>query len=123
MTVNSIIESPFTVRKDDLGTVVGFPAEVDARNAPTIRDRLLRLLNEGAGPLIVDLTETRFCDCSGARAIIRAHRRASGLRTGLCVAVPDTGPVHRIAVLTGLMSRVPAGAGVADAYEALRRTA
>ncbi len=41
-------------------TVIDFPAEVDVINASAIRGRLLRLLNQGAGPLILDLTSARF---------------------------------------------------------------
>jgi anti-anti-sigma regulatory factor len=81
----------------------------------------LRLLNEGAGPVILDLTSTRFCDCAGMRAIVRAHRRARGLHTDFCVVAPDTGPVHRIVTLTGLHVRVPVVNDLTKAHDALRQ--
>ena len=102
-------------------TVVTFPDEVDVRTASVIRDRLLVLLNNGAGPLVVDLTATRFCDCAGLRAIIRAHLRAVSLRTRVCVVLPATGSVRRIAALTGLSRRVLVLGSVTAAHEALHK--
>lgn len=119
LPVRSVIRSPLTVSRDPERTVVRFPAEVDVRNASMIRERLLRLLNRGTGPLILDLTSTRFCDCAGVRAIMRAHRRASGLGTPIRVAVAEDGPVRRIASLTGLTATIPVRPDVAEACASL----
>jgi len=96
------------------------PHEVDAANAPQIRDGLLTLLNKGSGPLIIDLSGTRFCDCAGARAIARANQRAVGLRTRVWVVLPADGPVRKIAELTGLTRRLPVVSSVTAAHEAMR---
>jgi anti-anti-sigma factor len=119
--MHPMIEFPMSVTEVSGRTVVTFPTEVDVCNAPVIRDRLLRLLNNGAGPLIMDLTTTRFCDCAGMHAIVRAEHRAAGLRTRVCIVLPARGPVRRIAALTGLPRRVLVTTSLSAAHKALRQ--
>lgn len=119
--MHPMIESSMDVSNVSGRTVVTFPAEVDVCNAPIIRDRLLRLLNNGAGPLIVDLSDTRFCDCACMHAIVRADHRAAGLHTRVCIVLPSGGPVLRIAALTGLPRRVMVAASLGAAHKALRQ--
>jgi anti-anti-sigma factor len=97
--------------------VSAFPAEVDVCNAYVIRDQLLRLLDGGAGPLVIDLTATRFCDCTGVGAIIRVGQRATALGTQVCLVLPTSGTVHRIAAVTGLTRRFPVATSLAAACE------
>jgi anti-anti-sigma factor len=101
-------------------TVVTFPVEVDVCNAAIVRDRLFRVFDTGASPLILDLTRTRFCDCAGVSAIIWARRRAADLGTPLCVVLPPTGIVRRIAAVTGLSRQAWVMTGLAAAHRALR---
>jgi anti-anti-sigma factor len=116
----SIIRFPLSVT-DRAGTTVGaFPLEVDVCNAYVIRDQLIRLLDRGAGPLIIDLTATRFCDCTGVGAIVSAGRRARALGVRVCLVLPTSGTVHRIAAVTGLSRRFPSVTSLEAAYEALR---
>jgi anti-anti-sigma factor len=100
-------------------TIVGLPAEIDTRNALLIHDELFILLNRGVAALIVDLTSTRFCDCAGLRAISRVGRRADVLRTPACVALPDAGPVRRVAELTGIIRGRQVTTGLAAAHRRL----
>jgi anti-anti-sigma factor len=110
---------PVSTQRGD--TVVVLPLEVDTGNASLIGAQLLSLLNQGVPSLIMDLTSTRFCDCAGLRAIVHAGRRADALRTPACVALPATGPVRRVAHLTGLARRAPVTTGVAAAHRRLRQ--
>jgi anti-sigma B factor antagonist len=81
--------------------VVTMPAEIDVSNAAAIRERLLLLLNQGASVLVVDMTATTFCDCTGAGAVMRAYRRASA--AGAQVRLVSGGPlVRRIFGLLGI---------------------
>jgi anti-anti-sigma factor len=73
--------------------IVTMPAEMDVSNAAAIRERLLLLLNQGASVLIVDMTATTFCDCTGAGAVMRAYRRASA--SGAQVRLVSGGPLVR----------------------------
>ena len=102
------------------GVTVGtFPSEVDVGNAAAIRDHLLHLLDRGAGPLILDLSGTRFCDCAGVAAILRVRRRAVEVRTRLCLVLPQGGSVRRIAAMTGLTRRLTSTTSLAAAHKAL----
>jgi anti-sigma B factor antagonist len=115
----SIIRFPLSVTDRAGITVSTFPLEVDVCNAYVIRDRLVGLLDRGAGPLIIDLTATRFCDCTGVGAIVSAGRRARALGVPVCLVLPASGTVHRIAAVTGLSRRFPVATSLDAAYEAL----
>jgi anti-anti-sigma factor len=114
----SITRFPLSVTVVSGVTVGAFPAEVDVSNAGAIRDQLLRLLDGGAGPLILDLSATRFCDCAGVGAIMRVRQRALELGTRLCLVLPAAGTVHRIAVMTGLTRRVTSTCSLTEALAA-----
>jgi anti-sigma B factor antagonist len=108
------------------GVTVGvFPAEVDVSNAGAIRDQLLGLLDGGAGPLVLDLSATSFCDCAGVGAILRVRHRALERRTRLSLVLPAAGTVHRIAVMTGLTrclkSTTSLGEAIAASHDVLLR--
>ncbi len=62
---------------------------------------LLRILDEGAVTLVVDMTATVFCDSAGVRTLVHAHRRAAATGAGLRVAV-STSAVRRVLELTGV---------------------
>jgi anti-anti-sigma factor len=110
---------PLSVTVVSGATVAAFPLEVDVSNAGAIRDRLLQLLECGGGPLILDLSATRFCDCAGVGAIVRVRCRAIELGRRLCLVLPAGGTVHRIAVMTGLTRRLMSTTSLAAAHEAL----
>lgn len=81
--------------------VVTMPKEMDVLNAAALRERLLLLLNQGASVLIVDMTATTFCDCSGAGAVMRAYRRASA--SGAQIRLAGGGPlVRRMFAILGI---------------------
>jgi anti-anti-sigma factor len=105
-----------TVRGD---TIAVLPPEVDAYNAPMIRDALLNLLDQGVPSLIMDLTATSFCDCAGLHAITRVRRRADVLHTPACVALPDAGSVRRVAELAGFACDDQVATGLAAAHRRL----
>jgi anti-anti-sigma factor len=80
----------------------------------------MRMLDRGAGPLVIDLSATRFCDCTGVGAIVRVGQRAGALGVGVCLVLPTSGTVHRIAAVTGLARRFPVTADLDAACETLR---
>jgi anti-anti-sigma regulatory factor len=100
-------------------TVAAFPAEVDETNAGGIRDQALRLLDDGAPALVLDLSATRFCACAGVSAVTRVGHRGAALATPVCLVLPVDGPVHRIALMTGLPERLLVRRTLAAALEAL----
>lgn len=114
----SITRFPLSVTVVSGVTVGAFPAEVDVSNAGAIRDQLLRLLDGGVGPLILDLSATRFCDCAGVGAIMRVRTRALESRTRISLVLPAVGTVHRIAVMTGLTRRLNSTSSLGEALAA-----
>ncbi|WP_185792180.1 STAS domain-containing protein [Actinoallomurus bryophytorum] len=97
--------SGLPVTRTMLYTVVQLPDQIDTSNADEVREQLLALLNAGAGPLIVDLTGTTFCDSSAVNALLRTHTRAGALGCRLHVAVTPGGIVRKVFDITAV-SRV-----------------
>jgi anti-anti-sigma factor len=79
--------------------VITLPSEVDTSNGDQIRSDLLTAIDQGAAPLIVDLSATTFCDSAGVKAIVSAYRRAvtTGTDIRLVIASPM---VRRVFALT-----------------------
>ncbi|MBO0810285.1 MAG: STAS domain-containing protein [Actinobacteria bacterium] len=79
--------------------VITLPSEVDTSNGDQIRSDLLTAIDQGAAPLIVDLSATTFCDSAGVKAIVSAYRRAvtKGTNIRLVIASPT---VRRVFALT-----------------------
>lgn len=102
--------------------VITFPAEVDPDNATKIRDRLLQVLNRGVEALVLDLSETTFCDSSGVNAILRAYVRAKAAHIPFLVVLPDHGPVRTVCEITGVSKIAEVAASVAEARRRLIRS-
>jgi anti-sigma B factor antagonist len=95
------------IRRSDDHTVVIMPAELDATNSDDVRQRLLALLNDGAGPVVIDLTGTTFCDSSALKALLRAQTRGSAADRRLHAAVRPGGAVRRIFELVSMARVIP----------------
>ena len=67
----------FPVTWSGRAAAVAVPVELDLTIADGLRDALLEVLNAGALGLVVDMTQTTFCDSAGISAITRAVRRAA----------------------------------------------
>lgn len=57
---------------------------LDAHNSGDLRDRILKLLENGDQNLVVDLSEVRFIDSSGLGALLSGYKNAT-LRSGTFV--------------------------------------
>ena len=86
--------------------VVVTPEEVDITNAAGLRGVLLEAAAAGRGTLVVDLSQTAFCDTAGIHALVSAHKQAmaEGGELRLVIATPT---VMRIFTLTGLDNVIP----------------
>lgn len=89
------------VRRVGEDSVIVLPAEIDVTNADQVGAELTRALDASAVMLVVDMTETVFCDSSGIQVLLRAHRRAvaAGLELRLATSSPA---VRRVLELTGI---------------------
>ena len=94
--------------------VVAAPEEIDITNAPDLRSALLQAAAGGLGMLVADLTRTRFCDSSGLRTLLSAHKRAQAEGGELRLVIPDAA-VLRVFAITGIDRMIPNFASLDDA--------
>jgi anti-sigma B factor antagonist len=95
--------------------VVAVPVEVDVTTSAQLREILLEASGSGHSTVVVDMSQTRFCDSSGLHTLIRAHKRAVSEGGELRLVVPPDGTVPRILNLTGLDLYLPCFPSVAEA--------
>jgi anti-sigma B factor antagonist len=79
--------------------------EVDMETAPVLKDGLLRLADEGAQLVTVDLAETDFIDSTGLHAIVVAVKQLRELGGDLVVQSPSKNAA-RVLELSGLSTVV-----------------
>jgi anti-sigma B factor antagonist len=84
--------------------VVAMPAEIDAVNAEKTRQDLLSAVSLGAAVVVIDMSETTFCDSAGVQAIIVACRQAAANGTELRLVATA---VLRILTVVGVDQLMP----------------
>ena len=102
--------------------VVTAPEEIDIMNAQALRSALVKAAANGSGTLVVDMTQTQFCDSSGLHALIAAHRRAEAEGREVLLVIPGTA-ILRVFALTGMDRVIPSFTSLAEALaQTSRRT-
>jgi anti-sigma B factor antagonist len=96
--------------------VVMLPAEIDMSNADAVEAQLRAACAPGV-TVVADLSATTFCDSSGARALLTAHRQAAAGSARLRVAVPP-GAVRRTLALLAFDTILQVFPSVAEALAA-----
>ena len=86
--------------------VVRAPAEIDITNAGQLRAALLSAAGRGHAVLVVDMSETAFCDTAGLQVLVLGHRRAVA-EGGEFRLVVRTSPLLRLLALTGIDRVIP----------------
>jgi anti-anti-sigma factor len=86
--------------------VVRGPAEIDISNAGQLRAALLAAAAQGHVTVVVDLSETAFCDTSGLQVLVLAHRRAAA-EGGELRMVVRSATLLRLFSLTGVDQVIP----------------
>lgn len=79
--------------------IVPLPAEIDSANAEDVGEQLRAAFAPGVTVIIADLGSTSFCDTSGARQLVLAHRRAVASHRVLRAVVPSAGVLRVLAIL------------------------
>ncbi|MBA3971560.1 MAG: STAS domain-containing protein [Bacteroidetes bacterium] len=65
----------FQIDKTEKYTTIKLLAEkLDSNLAPSLKSELVVISTDGAKNIIIDLTDTRYCDSSGLSAILVANR-------------------------------------------------
>jgi anti-sigma B factor antagonist len=105
---------------DDV-VVVLVEGEHDVYTAPTLRERLQTVIEEGS-PFVIDLTPATFLDSSVLRVLLEARRRAQEEGIGFAVALEkgNAAGVERVLEVTGLMPVFPVLPARKTAVEAAR---
>ena len=81
--------------------IVRLAAEIDITNSNWVYSDLAAACVPGVGAVIADMAQTTFCDSSGVRALIQAHKLAG--RRGVELSLVITADaVLRIIDLSGL---------------------
>jgi anti-sigma B factor antagonist len=86
--------------------VIILPAELDITNSAQVGDQLAAAFGTGVSTVIADMTSTTFCDSSGVRTLMLAHKNADADGAELRVAGPCRA-VLRIFELTGVDVLLP----------------
>jgi anti-sigma B factor antagonist len=79
--------------------VVTLPAEIDLDNADQVGRRLDAALAPGVATVIADMTATRFCDTSGIRMLVLAHKGAAARHAELRVVIPSADILRVLGIL------------------------
>lgn len=85
--------------------VITLPAEIDATNADSTREQLAAAFAPGA-LVIADMSATTYCDSTGIRALLMAHKQAAAGGTDLRLLIPVPG-VLRILQVAGAGTVLP----------------
>jgi anti-sigma B factor antagonist len=104
--VTQVLDARFAVQVIGGVPVVAAPEEIDITNADALRSALLHAAADGHRTLVVDMTQTQFCDSSGLHALIAAHKRAGAEGRQLLLVIPSTA-VLRVFTLTGMDRVIP----------------
>jgi anti-sigma B factor antagonist len=81
--------------------IVPLPAEIDIVNSEDVGEQLSAAFTPGVTVVIADLGSTVFCDVSGARQLLLAHKRAVASNRELRV-VTSSSRVLRVLAILGL---------------------
>jgi anti-sigma B factor antagonist len=102
--------------------VVAAPEEIDITNAEALRSALLTAAAGGPGTLVVDMTQTQFCDSSGLHTLLAAHKQAGAEGRQVVLVIPSTA-VLRVFAITGVDRMIPNFTSLAEALAQTAATA
>ena len=94
--------------------VVAAPEEIDISNAAGLRAAVLEAVGHRTRTLVVDMSQTKFCDSSGLNALVRAHQRAQAEGGEVLLVIPAAA-VLRMLALIGVDRMIPNFATLDDA--------
>ena len=92
----------FQVEKTDKYTVIRLQAEkLDSNVAPALKSELVVLNTDGVKSIVIDLTNTRYCDSSCLSAILVANRLCKN-SSGIFVLTGLQEPVKKLISISQL---------------------
>ena len=95
-----------TVPIDERDFVVALTGEVDLYTAPELKQELLRLVEEGAHRIVVDLTDTTFIDSTMLSVLLSTVKRLrpSGGQLGIVCTDRNIRKIFEITLLDRVFS-------------------
>jgi anti-sigma B factor antagonist len=96
--------------------VVWAPAEIDVTNAAGLRRAMHSCTDAGHTTLVVDMSETTFCDSAGVDQLVQAHRQAVAAGGEVRLVVGTTS-VMRVLAIIGVDRVVPVFTSLDEAVE------
>jgi anti-sigma B factor antagonist len=94
--------------------VVTPPLEIDIANAAELRADILAASASGTGAVIIDMTETAFCDSTGLNVLVRAHKQLNAEHRELRLIIREPS-LLRIFAVTGVDTMFRLFPSLADA--------
>jgi anti-anti-sigma factor len=116
--VTHMPEASFPVEVVSGVPIVATPAEIDISNSAGLRAALLEAAAHGNTTLVVDMSQTQFCDSAALNVLVRAHKQAQA-RHGEVLLVISAATVLRIFAVTGIDHLMPSFPSL---HEALAHT-
>ena len=96
--------------------VVAAPEEIDITNAAGLRAVLHDAAAQGSRTLVVDMSQTQFCDSTVLNVLVRAHQRALA-QGGEMRLVISAAHVLRIFAITGIDRVIPSFPSLEEALD------
>ena len=97
--------------------VLRVAGEIDVYTAPELRERVIRLIDDGTLHVIVDLREVDFLDSTGLGALVGSLKRLR-MRDGSLDLVTNGGRILQVFQITGLSRAFALHSSVPDAIAA-----
>ncbi len=92
----------FEINKKELFTLVRVNTDkLDTNNAPDLKSELVVISGQGEKNIVLDLSQCRYCDSSGLRAVLVANRLCEDSIGALVITglQPDVADIFRISML------------------------
>ncbi|GAA1756152.1 STAS domain-containing protein [Streptomonospora arabica] len=99
---------------NERNAVAAMPAEIDIHNRDGLVQSMFEVLDSNAGVLVVDMSETVFCDSSGVHALLTARRRALSRGKTIRVVAPRRN-VRRVLEICGIGRLMPIDGSLEEA--------
>jgi anti-anti-sigma factor len=104
------MEKKFTIDNEEkYGLIRAEVEKLDTLSAPDLKSELLILIKGGQRNIIVDLSNTRYCDSSGLSALLTGNRLCKEVEGSFVIAglQPAVEKLIQISQLTQVLSIVP----------------
>jgi len=92
--------------------------DIDAANASTVDEALVRSLEPEGEYLVLDLGETRYLDSAALDMLFRLHDRLRQRRGSLHLVIPGGSPLKRLVAIVAMPTVVPVHETLAEALGA-----